>query len=192
MTTSTVPEPRVSRVKRTPLTKLRPQTRKPKSLAITRPQRARYLELVASGVESPDAARQVDDRYTGRLFLSLARNDPEFAEALAEAVQEGKRSRGEVYVAELREARRHVALVERNPRTLHYESIAYDPDYRAAHTKQQVEMTGPQGGPLEVRVDVTFAQLQELLAQRAGAARDAGGVARLSAVAELSAARSAP
>lgn len=58
--------------------------------------------------------------------------------------------------------------------------------------KATVEMTGPQGGPLEVRVDVTFTQLQELLAQRAGAARDAGGVARLSAVAELSAARSAP
>lgn len=48
--------------------------------------------------------------------------------------------------------------------------------------KSTVEMTGPAGGPVEVKVDVTFPQLQQLLAQRAG---DAGRVADSAPLIEL-------
>lgn len=165
---------------------------KPKALSIPKAHVDQYLDLVASGTESPDAARQVGASYTGRLFRSLAVNDPVFAARLAEAVEEGRRSRSEEYVAELRAARRHVALVEKNPRTLHYESIAYDDDYRAKHltAKTQVEMTGPAGGSLEVRVDVTFRQLQELLARRAAA--NTGAVADAHPVVDAVGTRSVP
>lgn len=55
--------------------------------------------------------------------------------------------------------------------------------------KATVEMTGPQGGPLEVNVDVTFQQLQQLLAQRAG---DPARVARPAQVIDVPATSGAP
>lgn len=125
---------------------------RPKALAIPKAKRDEYLDRVANGEDRAVVANDLG--CTGRLFRSLARNDPDFARRLDEAIAEGKQSHADQYTAELRQARRHVALIERNPRTLHYESIAYDPDYRAAHQRHQLEMTGPDGGPLEVQVAV--------------------------------------
>lgn len=131
----------------------RPRPARPaKALSIPKAKRAEYLTRVADGEDRADIAASLG--YTGRMFRSLARNDPDFAAALDQAIASGKQVHADEYAGELRKARRHVALVERNPRTLHYESIAYDPDYRAAHQKHQVEMTGPQGGPMEVQVVV--------------------------------------
>lgn len=154
-------------------TPARRQPPKPKALRIPPAKRARYLELVATGTPLDKAARDIG--ATGRLMRSLAHNDPEFAQARQDAIAEARAQDLEEYVPKLRAARRKLAVDELDGRMLHYESIANDPDYRAAHMKSQVEMTGPAGGPVEVRVDVTFPQLQQLLAQRAG---DAGRVAR--------------
>lgn len=64
--------------------------------------------------------------------------------------------------------------------------LAWAKRWNPAYTdKATVEMTGPEGGPVEVKVDVTFQQLQQLLAQRAGAATDAGRVADSAPLIEL-------
>lgn len=165
----------------------RQQPPKPKALSIPPAKRATYLELVATGTPLDEAARKVGS--TPRLMRSLAHNDPDFAQARQAAVAEARAQDLEEYVPKLRAARRKLAVDQLDGRMLHYESIAHDPDYRAAHQKTTVEMTGPAGGPVEVKIDVTFPQLQQLLAHRAG---NTGRVARPAAVVELPAAAGAP
>jgi len=64
--------------------------------------------------------------------------------------------------------------------------LAWAKRWNPAYTdKATVEMTGPEGGPVEVKVDVTFPQLQQLLNQRAGAATVAGRVADSASLIEL-------
>lgn len=64
--------------------------------------------------------------------------------------------------------------------------LAWAKRWNPAYTdKATVEMTGPEGGPVEVKVDVTFQQLQQLLDQRAGAAPVTGRVAGSAPLVEL-------
>lgn len=142
-------------------TPARRQPGKPKALSIPQAKRAKYLELVATGTPLDEAARAIG--ATGRLMRSLAHNDPEFAEARQAAIAEARAQDLEEYVPKLRAARRKLAVDELDGRMLHYESIAHDPEYRAAHQKTTVEMTATHTSQVEVTIEHTAQDVAWLL-----------------------------
>lgn len=121
---------------------------RPACFRITHAQRQQYLNLIADGISSGEAARTVKEGYTGRLFRSLRLNDQAFGDAYAEAIAEA----GPEMQAELDDiAMKRIRDPDRcSDRALHNERIYRNPNYRDAHNRQRLEMTGADGGPVEV------------------------------------------
>lgn len=112
-------------------------TARPACLRITKAKREKYLEAIAAGISSSEAAREVG--HTGRLFRSLRRNDPAFAAAFDQAYEQAARFR----IGDLREALWNEGVVERNPRILVWLGNTLLPEaaYKRVH-HSHVEMTG--------------------------------------------------
>ncbi len=152
-------------------------TAKPKALTIPKAKRALYLELVADGIHPGEAARKCGPNYTGRLFKSLAHNDPQFAaarEAALAAREDGLVEKGREEMVS-RQLGDDASL--KTDRGLHNLMILIDPDYRAAHRQgAQVSVTTE----MEVtNVHIAIEGAQERLVQK------------LAPVLELAAARDA-
>lgn len=108
-------------------------TAKPRALTISKAKREKYLELLASGVPSHEAARKVDPSYTGRLFRSLARHDEKFHDLREAALAERRqdlidKSRDEMVNRQLGND-----PTLKSDRGLHNLLVFIDPEYRAAH-----------------------------------------------------------
>lgn len=158
--------------------------RKPGPRGITSAMKARYIDLISQGRTKGAAAKACG--RDSRRFRELEVNDEEFAARVEEAFEVAGRD-ALVEVATCRaidgwdepvfQGGKQVGTVHKHDSTLLMFLIKQrDPSFRENGGKTQVELSGPDGKPIEVRdpdsVDAELNRLvAELAAREAAAAR---------------------
>lgn len=118
---------------------------------ITKGDRELFLHHVRDGLTRPEAARALDPEgkrgLTGSKFRSLCKRDPAFNDAYTDALIEGRRALEETIRTEYH--RRALDPTKLSNRLLQNLAVCHLPEFEWMR-KQRIEMTGAEGGPVEV------------------------------------------
>ena len=150
-----------------------------KSSLLTDTDRDQYLELLAQGYSSGDAAREVNADYTGTMFRQYGLLHPDWGErrnALLDESRERRRQHRQELAEEVEAVLLKRALDVMNDAAgrerLYYLRVNHE-DWQILN---QTRLAGPTGGPIEVaHVDDIDREIRKLLGEMA--ARDEAAAA---------------